>query len=83
MGSHADRIAAIRRLYGDNPDVAWLTAEVEQSRSWLRWVLDVKGTTCRYDHHDYCQAHNLDERPCPVEQIVAYFTADNPSPDAS
>lgn len=19
---------------------------------------------CRYDHHDYCQTHNLGERPC-------------------
>jgi hypothetical protein len=23
------------------------------------------GETCRYDHHGYCQAHCLHEKPCP------------------
>ncbi len=23
---------------------------------------------CRYDHHGYCQTHNLGEQPCPHEQ---------------
>lgn len=22
---------------------------------------------CRYDHHGYCQEHNLHEKPCPHE----------------
>ena len=21
--------------------------------------------SCRYDHHDYCQSHSLQKRPCP------------------
>jgi hypothetical protein len=26
---------------------------------------------CHYDHHDLCQAHRLDPRPCPHERANA------------
>jgi hypothetical protein len=26
---------------------------------------------CQYDHHGYCQAHFLHERPCPHERAKA------------
>lgn len=26
---------------------------------------------CSYDHDDHCQAHGLDERPCPHERAKA------------
>lgn len=28
---------------------------------------------CQYDHHGYCQAHHLQERPCPHERAVAFM----------
>ena len=50
-----------------------LARELEQVRGWLEWVDFVKDEACRYDHRDYCQAHNLDERPCPMEAIRRYL----------
>lgn len=47
--------------------------EQERIIGWLRWVAHVKDDDCRYDHHGYCQAHNLDEYPCPVGQIKEYL----------
>lgn len=29
---------------------------------------------CSYDHHGYCQTHNLDERPCPHERAKHTLT---------
>ena len=29
---------------------------------------------CEYDHHGYCQAHSLDERPCPHERAAELTT---------
>lgn len=45
---------------------------MEQINAWLEWVVETKGPDCRYDHHGYCQNHNLDEKPCPMEGITAY-----------
>lgn len=31
---------------------------------------------CQYDHHGYCQAHSLHERPCPHQEmqwIMAHY----------
>ncbi len=28
----------------------------------------VDDAPCQYDHHGYCQAHSLHERPCPHER---------------
>lgn len=51
-------------------------AEVEQLRGWVRWIGTCQPDPCRYDHHGYCQSHNLDERPCPMEGIHAYLNLD-------
>jgi len=61
-----DRIAAIRHLYDRNPDIAWLTSEVETLRALVTELVDAD--PCRYDHHGYCQTHSLHEKPCPHEQ---------------
>ena len=37
---------------------------------FARWAVEFLGDECQYDHHGYCQAHGLDEAPCPVERIV-------------
>ena len=36
---------------------------------FARWAVVFLGPECRYDHHGYCQAHGLDEKPCPVERV--------------
>lgn len=30
---------------------------------------------CSYDHHGFCQAHSLHEKPCPHEVAAAIFSA--------
>lgn len=48
-------------------------AELEKVTPWLRWIAETHPDECRYDHHGLCQAHNLDERPCPVEQVKEHL----------
>lgn len=42
---------------------------------FARWAIAYVGEDCRYDHHGYCQAHGLDLKPCPVEDILHLLTA--------
>ncbi len=50
--------------------VVQLRAELAESRNALAVAAELIDRlafddACDYDHHDYCQAHNLHERPCP------------------
>lgn len=52
---------------------AWLceecwtvSTEVERLRALVADLVDED--ECHYDHHGYCQAHSLHERPCPHER---------------
>ena len=41
-------------------------AEIERLRGLLGEIVDDED--CQYDHHGYCQTHNLGERPCVFER---------------
>lgn len=64
----------------DRADAAFIAAAnpavVAQLLAWVEWVAAVKDDACRYDHHAYCQSHNLDEHPCPMEGIHAFFASE-------
>lgn len=40
----------------------------------LAELVEPQTEECRYDHHGYCQAHWLHERPCPVERAKALLS---------
>lgn len=48
-----DHSAAVDSLSSENAQLRLLVAELTDD------------DPCRYDHHGYCQAHSLDEAPCP------------------
>lgn len=50
-------------------DLRRIAGDIEQYGSWLRWFTETLDELCRYDHDGRCQAHFLDERPCPMEAI--------------
>jgi hypothetical protein len=43
--------------------------EIDLLRSLIAELADPD--VCCYDHHDLCQAHRLDPRPCPHERANA------------
>lgn len=44
----------------------------QQLAHLLAWMIDDE--PCRYDHHGYCQTHNLQSRPCSQELAKHYRT---------
>lgn len=56
-------------------------AEADRLRSLVAELYD--DGPCQYDHHDQCQGHNLDRRPCPHARAAELLTAvDALGPDA-
>src|SRR5574343_1167439 len=51
------------RIIVDDPDLSALRAEVERLVGLVMELTDAG--ECWYDHHGLCQAHSLQERPCP------------------
>lgn len=41
--------------------IASLETQLEEARGIIEVVVEVKDDDCYYDHHGYCQAHNLEE----------------------
>lgn len=81
----AERVAALKATLRDIEPVSVHEASGDQLR-WWSWsddaieIIDaliglidefVDPNPCRYDHHDFCQEHNLDPRPCPHERARA------------
>ena len=56
-------IAALKAVLANRNRQADMIAE-------LRGLLDemTDSQSCNFDHHGYCQTHNLHERPCPHER---------------
>lgn len=53
-------------------------ARLKQREAELVALLErlVDPDPCQYDHHGYCQAHSLDEYPCPHEQAKEFLNKD-------
>ncbi len=69
------RIEALVRLSLGKPHIA-LSERIEalvrdEVKPWVKIIAD-EGE-CWYDHHDYCQAHRLDPRPCYVERAKEWL----------
>ena len=61
--SHEQLLSAANNLGAALTDVI-----VERNRL-LKLVAElIDPDPCEYDHHGYCQAHSLQERPCPHER---------------
>ncbi len=60
-GEKAIREQLVGMVVGGEMDA--LRAEVEVLRSLVVELTDAG--ECWYDHHGYCQAHSLQEKPCP------------------
>lgn len=65
MASTTD-VAQMRLKHSQDQEVWDLLGEVEMLRSLVAELVDPEG--CWYDHHGYCQAHSLAEKPCPHER---------------
>lgn len=57
----------VMKLQLENAALKATLERVEAERNELRELIISLGDEepCEYDHHDYCQAHLLHERPCP------------------
>lgn len=49
-----------------------LCAQAKSAIAYLELLRELTDhDPCHYDHHGYCQAHSLDEKPCPHERAQA------------
>ena len=51
-----------------------LREEIDGLKALLADLFDPDA--CVYDHHDLCQSHGLQPKPCPHERILALFRAE-------
>ena len=59
-------------LKNANARIASLEAQLEEARGIIEVVVEVKDDDCYYDHHGYCQAHNL-EKDCHVAKAKNFI----------
>lgn len=69
MGDYADYMRALLVARGQV-----VPADVHRGAvDLLREFIEPQTEPCWYDHHGYCQAHWLHEKPCPVERALDYL----------
>ena len=75
MGNYVDleeHYALGLRLNEALDRIASLEAQLEEARGIIEVVVEVKDDDCYYDHHGYCQAHNL-EKDCHVAKAKNFI----------
>ncbi|MEV1245129.1 hypothetical protein [Nonomuraea sp. NPDC049750] len=77
-----DRYALIVQRVGKlTPHEARQAAEAERD-AWRELVRELADDgPCHYDHHDQCQGHSLDYRPCPHARAKELLAALDPKED--
>ena len=75
LGDHASFEPHMHHTAADR--IEELEAKLAKAVGLLSRAIDLTGEPhCYYDHHGYCQAHNLDPRgECWVEQSQAFIAA--------
>ena len=79
MGNYVDleeHYALGVRLNESLARIASLEAQLEKTRGIIEVVVEVKDDDCYYDHHGYCQAHNLEE-DCHVARAKKWLEENN------